>query len=131
MVDPRGFFAVQAGELSEPDSATSYLIQAADYAAGIARDAWVRHGLPHLVDTFTHVTYNGRRIGPTDAVTIAADLSKRGHQALPTTDHPSHTPEPNEGRGLRPEGRVVVQSLRYGGAFWGRRKRTGGLGCDH
>jgi hypothetical protein len=66
-------------ELSEVDSRGSFLGQAADFAVGIAREIWSRHSLPHLVDTYDYVTYNGRRISESEAVIIAADLAKRGH----------------------------------------------------
>ena len=70
---------MQPAPLPELDSRSSFLVQAADFAAGIAREIWSRNSLPHLVDTFDYVTYNGSRISESEAVTIAADLVKRGH----------------------------------------------------
>ena len=61
-IDRRGMFPVQPAPLPELDSRSSFLVQAADFAAGIAREIWSRNSLPHLVDTFDYVTYNGRRI---------------------------------------------------------------------
>jgi hypothetical protein len=78
-IDRRGMFPVQAAPLSELDSTGSFLVQAADFAVGIAREIWSRNSLPHLVDTFDYVTYNGRRICESESVKIAADLAKRGH----------------------------------------------------
>jgi hypothetical protein len=70
---------VQPAPLPELDSRDSFLIQAADFAAGLAREIWSRNSLPHLVDTFDYVTYNGRRISESEAVIIAADLAKKSH----------------------------------------------------
>jgi hypothetical protein len=81
-IDRHGMFLVQPAPLPELDSTSSFLIQAADFAAGIAREIWSRNSLPHLADTFDYVTYNGRRICESEAVTIAADLTKRGHGVL-------------------------------------------------
>jgi hypothetical protein len=78
-IDRHGMFPVQPAPLPELDSRSSFLVQAADFAAGIAREIWSRNSLPHLVDTFDYVTYNGRRISESEAVTIAANLAKRGH----------------------------------------------------
>ncbi len=78
-IDRDGMYPVQPAPLLELDSRNSFLVQAADFAAGIAREIWSRNGLPHLVDTFDYVTYNGRRISESGAVTIAADLARRGH----------------------------------------------------
>ena len=36
-------------------------------------------GVSHLVDAFSYVTYNGRWISETEAVTISAGLANRGH----------------------------------------------------
>ena len=78
-IDHHRMFPVQPAPLPEVDSRNSFLVQAADFAAGIAREIWSRNSLPHLVDKFDYVTYNGRRIPESEAVTIAADLAKRGH----------------------------------------------------
>jgi hypothetical protein len=80
-IDRHGMFPAQPAPLPELDSRASFLVQAADFAAGIAREMWSRNSLPHLVDTFDYVTYNGRRISEGEAATIAADLTKRGRAA--------------------------------------------------
>ena len=49
-------------KLIEVDSAKSPPIQAADIAAGIARELWRQNSLVHLVRHFEYVTYNGERI---------------------------------------------------------------------
>ena len=48
--------------LPELDSKESFFLQAADFAAGIAREIWSRNTLAHLVGAFDSVTYNGKRI---------------------------------------------------------------------
>lgn len=78
-IDRQGMFPVQLAPLPELDSSDSFFVQAADFAAGIAREIWSRNSLPHLVDTFDYVTYNGRRISESEAVTLAGNLAKRGH----------------------------------------------------
>jgi hypothetical protein len=45
----------------EVESSESPLIQAADIAAGIARQIWAREGLCQLVRSFDYVVYNGER----------------------------------------------------------------------
>lgn len=77
LIDPYGMVPPQAARLTELDSKDSFLVQAADFAAGIARETWSRNSILHLVDTFDYVTYNGRRISETDAVTLAGDLARR------------------------------------------------------
>jgi hypothetical protein len=81
-VDRYGMFPMQPAALPELDSRSSFFVQAADFAAGIAREIWSRNSLPHLVDKFDYVTYNGRRISESEAVTLAANLAKRGHLAV-------------------------------------------------
>jgi hypothetical protein len=76
-IDRHRIFPAQPGPLSELDSKESFLVQAADFAAGIAREVWRRNSLPHLTGAFEYVTYNGRRISETDAVAIASDFAKR------------------------------------------------------
>jgi hypothetical protein len=78
-VDRHGMFRAQPAPLAELDSRSSFFVQAADFAAGIAREIWSRNSLPHLVDTFDYVTYNGRRISESEAVTITTDLANRRH----------------------------------------------------
>jgi hypothetical protein len=53
--------------LVEIRSAESLPIQAADIAAGIARELWRRSSLVHLVAHFEYVTYNGRRLSEDEA----------------------------------------------------------------
>ena len=52
----------QAEPLIEVGSAGSVHTQAADIAAGIARELWLRNSLVHVVRRFEYVTYNGERI---------------------------------------------------------------------
>jgi hypothetical protein len=80
-IDRRGMFPVQLAPFPELDSRSSFLVQAADFAAGIAREIWSRSSLPHLVDRFDYVTYNGRRISESEAVTIAVKPREAGHSA--------------------------------------------------
>lgn len=61
-LDRRGLLPVQPAVLPELDSKESFFLQAADFAAGIAREIWSRNTLAHLVGAFDYVTYNGRRI---------------------------------------------------------------------
>jgi hypothetical protein len=81
-IDPHGRFPIPLGRLSEPDSKGSFLLQAADYAGAIAREYWDRNKLPHLVDAFDYVTYNGQRICESQAAAIQADLDKRGSMTV-------------------------------------------------
>lgn len=76
-VDRYRMFPVRPHALLEVDSKESFFVQAADFAAGIAREIWHRNSLPHLVRAFDYVTYNGRRISETEATDIAADVAKR------------------------------------------------------
>ena len=76
-IDRHRMFPTRPGLLPEVDSKESFLVQAADFAAGIAREIWRRNSLPHLTGTFDYVTYNGRRLSETEATTIATDLEKR------------------------------------------------------
>ncbi len=82
-IDPHRRSPVTLGRLYEADSAGSFLLQAADFASAIAREYWYRHNsLPKLVDTFDYVTYNGRRICESQAVSIQADINKRGKATI-------------------------------------------------
>jgi hypothetical protein len=58
---------LQQKELAELDSADSREIQAADIAAGIARELWYRDGLVNLVRHFDYVLLNGMRLSETSA----------------------------------------------------------------
>jgi hypothetical protein len=69
-IDRHRMFLAQPGSLPELDSRESFLVQAADFAAGIAREIWHRNSFPHLVGAFDYVTYNGRRISETEAITL-------------------------------------------------------------
>jgi hypothetical protein len=53
--------------LVELISTESVPIQAADIAAGLARELWHRNDLPHLVRRFEYVTFNGERLSETGA----------------------------------------------------------------
>jgi hypothetical protein len=57
----------QQKELAELDSADSREIQAADIAAGIARELWYREGLVNLVRHFDYVLLNGMRLSEMSA----------------------------------------------------------------
>jgi len=72
-LDRHRIFHVQPGPLVELDSKESFLVQAADFAAGIARETWHRKSLAHLVGAFDYVTYNGKRISETEAGTIRSN----------------------------------------------------------
>jgi hypothetical protein len=76
-IDRCGIFQFQPHELTEVDSNDSFLVQAADFAAGIARETWHRASLPRLVGVFDYVTYNGRRICESEAAVISAELARR------------------------------------------------------
>lgn len=51
----------------EVESKSSYYIQAADFAAGIASDIYAKHKLVGVVKHFEHVTFNGIRVSLADA----------------------------------------------------------------
>ncbi len=74
-LDRHRIFLVQPGPLVELDSKESFLVQAADFAAGIARETWHRKSLAHLVGAFDYVTYNGKRISETEADTIRSNTA--------------------------------------------------------
>jgi hypothetical protein len=76
-IDRHGLFPARPGPLPELDSKDSPLIQAADFAAGIARGIWRRNSLQRLTSTFDYGTYNGQRISETEAGRIETDLAKR------------------------------------------------------
>lgn len=67
----------EPGPLASLDSSDSYLVQAADIAAGFARAAYQKEGPVGLVRRFDFVTLNGRRVG----VAEAAD-EMRQHRGL-------------------------------------------------
>ena len=56
--------------LIELDSANSEQIQAADIAAGIARELWFRWNLVQVVRHFCYVTYNSERLSADKAASI-------------------------------------------------------------
>ena len=62
--------------LVELESTNCVPLQAADFAAGIAREIWYRNSLPHLVRVFEYVKYNGKRISEADANGTEAKLRK-------------------------------------------------------
>ena len=53
--------------LVEVESASSYYVQAADFAAGMASDLFMSKGLVGVVAMFECVTYNGTRVSLSDA----------------------------------------------------------------
>ena len=61
--------------LEVAESTESFFIQAADIAAGILTAIWDQQTLVHVVRAFEYVTYNGRRIGESDAAMIIANLT--------------------------------------------------------
>jgi hypothetical protein len=77
LIDRCGIFPFQPHRLAEVDSNDSFLVQAADFAAGIARETWHRASLRHLVGMFDYVTYNGRRICESEAAAISTEPAKR------------------------------------------------------
>ena len=66
--EPFDFFAPEP--LIEVDSAGSEHIQAADIAAGIARELWYRWSLVQVVRHFVYVTYNAERLSVDKAASI-------------------------------------------------------------
>ena len=67
----RSPFSLLAPEpLVEVDSADSEHVQAADIAAGIARELWSRSNLVHVVRHFHYVTYNSDRLSVDRAASI-------------------------------------------------------------
>jgi hypothetical protein len=66
--DPSGVVrGRQIQAYTEQNSATSYPVQAADLAAGIATKLMETAGLVSVVSAFEHVTYNGARMSVSDA----------------------------------------------------------------
>ncbi len=63
----------------EVESSGSLFGQAADVAAGIASSYFMREGLPAVVANFEYVTYNGRRIGLTEAEEIVRQEQNRNY----------------------------------------------------
>lgn len=61
--------------LESVDSHQSYLVQAADIAAGIARSIIERHSLRRVAAVFDYVTYNGRRINEDEAAEIERTMA--------------------------------------------------------
>ncbi len=51
----------------ELESKSSYYVQAADFAAGIATDIYTSEKLIGVVRRFEYVTFNGRRVSRSDA----------------------------------------------------------------
>lgn len=68
--EPSFFFRnmLQQKELEEVDSAGTPEIQAADIAAGIARELWYRAGLVNVVRHFDRVLLNGTQLSESTAV---------------------------------------------------------------
>jgi hypothetical protein len=76
-IDRCAMFPGQPQPLPELDSKESMGVQAADIAAGIAREILQRHNLVRLVAASDYVTYNGRRLSESKAVAVIADFAKR------------------------------------------------------
>jgi hypothetical protein len=53
--------------IAKLESESSYYIQAADFASGIAANLYTFHGLLGVVSRFEYVTYNGRRVSRAEA----------------------------------------------------------------
>ena len=77
MIDRHRMFPGQPQPLPELDSKESFWVQAADCAAGIAREILHRKDLVHLVAAFDYVTYNGKRLSESKAIALTTDLAKR------------------------------------------------------
>ena len=60
-------FQLEAKPYSQTDSKDSFLVQAADIAAGIASKILETLNLVAVVSSFEYVTYNGRRLSVSDA----------------------------------------------------------------
>ena len=58
---------IETTPYSQVKSTDSFLVQAADIAAGIASKLLETQGLVAVVGSFEYVTYNGRRLSITDA----------------------------------------------------------------
>jgi hypothetical protein len=76
-IDRHGIFSVSPQPLTELDSRECFWIQAADFAAGIAREILHRKDLVQLVAAFDYVTYNGKRLSESKAIALTTDLAKR------------------------------------------------------
>ena len=78
------YFRFLLGSAMKPlevvDSMDSFFVQAADLAAGIVRVIWEQRTLVHVVRIFEYVTYNGKRIGESDAARITAGLIRNHPQ---------------------------------------------------
>ncbi len=78
------YFRFLLGSAMKPlevvDSMDSFFVQAADLAAGIVRVIWEQHTLVHVVRIFEYVTYNGKRIGESDASRITVALIRNQQQ---------------------------------------------------
>ncbi len=70
------FYSPVPGPLIEVDSASSEHIQAADIAAGIAREFWYRRSLVEVVSHFSYVTYNAERLSVDKAASIQRRVTK-------------------------------------------------------
>jgi hypothetical protein len=62
------FYALRPQPLTTVTSGSSLPVQAADIAAGIARELWTRHNLVHVARHFHYVTYNSVRLTIEDAI---------------------------------------------------------------
>jgi hypothetical protein len=64
------FYMMRPNPLTEMKSDDSIHVQAADIAAGIARELWFRHNIVDVTRHFHYVTYNGVRLTVGDAISV-------------------------------------------------------------
>jgi hypothetical protein len=77
------FYSLPPEPLMELDSAGSEHIQAADIAAGIARELWLRYNLVHVVRHFHYVTYNSERLSVDKAASIQRLIQEELYSCFP------------------------------------------------
>jgi hypothetical protein len=68
-IDPP-FYFMRPNPLTEVKSNNSRHVQAADIAAGIARELWRRHTIVQVARHFHYLTYNGVRLTLEDAISV-------------------------------------------------------------
>ena len=77
------FCSLSPEPLIEVDSAGSEHIQAADIAAGIARELWLRYNLVDVVRHFHYVTYNSERLSVDKAASIQRLIEEELYSCFP------------------------------------------------
>jgi hypothetical protein len=70
------FYFTRPQPLMEMKSKNSQHVQAADIAAGIARELWFRFNLVQVARHFHYITYNSVRLSVDDAVSIQQELDE-------------------------------------------------------